>query len=880
MISALITTTVLQAALWKVNGPLEWLGDRRFWTNLLVILSLIVILVVQSLEHSRLLHANSIVLFYWLFFLIVFGVKVFLSAFYHVSDRQPVDFILSCVELGLATLQFALVWGWLAPKAGDYAVLQDREGNPSEQATMFSLLSFSWMTPMLKHGYKQQLTEDDLWDLAEADSTRVTAEIFNDAWTLELQRRRRPSLWVALLRGFIGLYIQGISFKTASDILLFVQPQLLRLLLSFVDTYQSGPLHHEPLFRGMAIALAMFGVSLMQTLCLHQCFHRIFQAGSRMKASLISAVYTKSLRLSNESRSMKSTGEIVNLMAVDCQRLQNLTNFGQHLLSAPLQVILCMVSLYQLLGYSMFAGVVIMVAVIPVNGYITKILKGFQKQQIENKDWRIRLITEVISNIKCVKLLGWNTAFMEKLGNIRKQELKTLRKIGALQAFSMFTWSIIPFLTSSLTLAVFVLTQSEPLTADIVFPALTLFNILASPLTVIPGLLSAITEASVAVDRLTAFLTAEDLQSDSITRLEPVIVMGEQSVRVHNATFKWGGRAARHILEDVDLSVCKGELCCIVGRVGAGKSSLIQALLGDLFKVHGEVTIHGSIAYVAQQPWVLNASVRENITFGHRWDPVFYDQTVKACALLDDFDQLPDGDRTEVGEKGISLSGGQKARLALARAVYARADVYLLDDCLSAVDQHVGRHLIDNVLGPRGILKSKARILATNSIPILFEAQSIVMMHNQTILERGTFDQLRAMNGEFTSFVGDVTRSQDDHQSRDKVTLGASPMELREGAIAESASSRKSSISTIGHASIATFRGSRDRREDVEAHGGHSKSTKELMEKGKVKWKVYAEYARSSSLLGLAFYSLALISSQSVGIGTLESFISWIQRAA
>src|SRR5262249_33640741 len=156
-----------------------------------------------------------------------------------------------------------------------------------------------------------------------------------------------------------------------------------------------------------------------------------------------------------------------------------------------------------------------------------------------------------------------------------------------------------------------------------------------------------------------------------------------------------------------------------------GKSSLLQALIGGLWKVHGEVVVKGRIAYVAQQSWIMNASVRDNIVFGHRWDPHFYELTVEACALVADFKTLPDGDQTEVGERGISLSGGQKARLSLARAVYARADVYLFDDVLSAVDQHVGRHIINRVLGPKGMLCTKTRILSTNAITVLKEADFI-----------------------------------------------------------------------------------------------------------------------------------------------------------
>jgi len=385
---------------------------------------------------------------------------------------------------------------------------------------------------------------------------------------------------------------------------------------------------------------------------------------------------------------------------------------------------------------------------------------------MKNKDARTRLMTEILNNIKSIKLYAWTTAFMNKLNVIRNdQELHTLRKIGAVTAVANFTWSTTPFFVSCSTFAVFVATQDKPLSTDIVFPALTLFNLLTFPLAVLPMVITAIIEASVAVGRLQNFFTAEELQPDAVLQSDPVEA-GEESVRIRDATFTWDRDGDRNVLTDINFTAHKGELSCVVGRVGAGKSSFLGTMLGDLYKIKGEVVMRGKTAYVAQSPWVMNASVRENIVFGYRWDPAFYERTVKACALREDFASLPDGDQTEVGERGISLSGGQKARLTLARAVYARADIYLLDDVLSAVDQHVGRHLIDNVLGPKGLLSGKTRILATNSIPVLMEAHYVVLLRDGKVIERGTYEQLLAMKGEIAQLIKTANNddSQDDSQ--------------------------------------------------------------------------------------------------------------------
>jgi ABC-type multidrug transport system fused ATPase/permease subunit len=608
---------------------------------------------------------------------------------------------------------------------------------------------------------------------------------------------------------------------------------------------------------------------------------------------LTATIYGKSMRLSNEGRASKSTGDIVNYMAVDTQRLQDLTQYGQQLWSAPFQITLCMISLYQLVGVSMFAGVAAMLAMIPINGVIARISKTLQKKQMKNKDARTRLMTEILNNIKSIKLYAWTTAFMNKLNVIRNdQELHTLRKIGAVTAVANFTWSTTPFFVSCSTFAVFVATQDKPLSTDIVFPALTLFNLLTFPLAVLPMVITAIIEASVAVGRLQNFFTAEELQPDAVLHSDSVEA-GEESVRIRDATFTWDRDGDRNALTDINFTAHKGELSCIVGRVGAGKSSFLGTMLGDLYKLKGEVVMRGKTAYVAQSPWVMNASVRENIVFGYRWDPAFYERTVKACALREDFASLPDGDQTEVGERGISLSGGQKARLTLARAVYARADIYLLDDVLSAVDQHVGRHLIDNVLGPKGLLSGKTRILATNSIPVLMEAHYVVLLRDGKVIERGTYEQLLAMKGEIAQLIktannddsqDDSQRSQSDGRSDADTMYGADdpddPEEIEEAqegmtelapikASGRGPPLRKTSDMTLRRASTASFRGPRGKVTDEEENKGaiKSKQSKEASEQGKVKWDVYMEYARTSNLPAVAVYLIMLLGAQAAQIG-------------
>lgn len=845
--------------------------------------------------------ANGVVLFYWLLLIIASAVKLRSLISQQIYAKNLLYFVSYCVGFGFSLAAFLVEWLWPRHMRGDaYEAIEEDEECPVEYATVFSRLTFDWMTPLMKRGYKVFLTENDLWGLAKRDQTKVTGLSFDDAWEAQLKRSPKPpNLWIALFQAYGGPYVVAAIFKVGNDISQYAQPQLLRLLIAFVSSYGEGRTP-QPIIQGAAIALAMFACAVFQTTMIHQYFQRTFETGMRIKGGLTSAIYRKSMKLSNEGRSTKTTGDIVNYMAVDAQRLQDLTQFAQQAWSAPFQIIICMVSLHNLVGWSMMAGIIVMIVMMPIQGFVAKIMKTMQKSQMKNKDARSRLINEIVNNMKSIKLYAWGSAFMNKLNYVRnEQELKNLRKIGATQAVANFTWSSAPFFVSCSTFLVFVLTQERPLTTEIVFPALTLFNLLTFPLAVLPMVISSIVEASVAVGRLTGFLQAEELQSDAVTVGPAPDEMGEESVLIRNGTFSWDRHQDRHVLEDIDYTAYKGELSCIVGRVGSGKSSLLQSILGDLWKVEGTAEVRGTVAYAAQQTWVLNATVKENIIFGYRYDSDFYERTVKACALLDDFAQLPDGDETVVGERGISLSGGQKARLSLARAVYARADIYLLDDVLSAVDSHVGKHIMEQVLGPRGLLSTKTRILATNAVFILQQASFITLLKDGRIMEKGTYKQLIAMKGAVSEML--KTAGQDSESpsgpssgsssetstviepesSQTKEELEESQEQVPEMAPIKTGQSmsikpRTGSMATLRRASSASFRGPRGKLTDEE-QTSRTKQQREFVEQGKVKWSVYGEYAKENNLYAVAIYLFTLIASQAASMGkssTIDSMIT------
>ncbi|KAJ2631714.1 hypothetical protein H4R22_001792 [Coemansia sp. RSA 1290] len=343
---------------------------------------------------------------------------------------------------------------------------------------------------------------------------------------------------------------------------------------------------------------------------------------------------------------------------------------------------------------------------------------------------------------------------MDKINKIRVQlELKALRGFGNIQTISSFISHMVPFIITFATFGVYSTMDNMShglLNAQLVFVSLSLFNKLKNPIMMAPSIISGIMECQLSYGRLHDLLSADEIDFTAIdhmpyNRASPSTSNNDILVKVEHGSFKWLSESAP-LLTDINMQCKRNELVAVIGKVGSGKSSLISAILGDMVKETGKVCIQGRIAYVPQVPWIINATLRDNILFGSEMDQELYDRVIDACALRTDLHMLPAGDLTEIGEKGINLSGGQKARVSLARAVYSRADVYLMDDPLAAVDAHVGKHIFSHVLGPHGLLQSRARILATNATQYLKYTDNILMIQDGQIIEQSTYATAIAQN--------------------------------------------------------------------------------------------------------------------------------------
>uniref|UniRef100_A0A4W4EQU7 ATP-binding cassette, sub-family C (CFTR/MRP), member 3 n=1 Tax=Electrophorus electricus TaxID=8005 RepID=A0A4W4EQU7_ELEEL len=618
--------------------------------------------------------------------------------------------------------------------------------------------SFACVFSMAIKGYRSPLESKDLWSLNKQDTSELVVPNLLGEWEGEKVKAqsnhvgtspeevevllaggkgvRQPSFLRALLKAFGPYFLIGSAFKLLQDLITFINPQLLRMLIEF--TKETG----MPSWWGFSLAFMMFGCAVLQTLILHQHFQYCFVTGMRLRSAIIGAIYRKSLVITNEAKRSSTVGEVVNLMSVDAQRFMDLTTFLNMLWSAPLQIILALYFLWQTLGPSVLAGVAVMVLLIPFNAVI-----AMKTKQMQHKDMRIKLMNEILNGIKVLKLYAWEVSFREKVLQVRQKELAVLRKAAYLGSLSIMAWTSAPFLVALTTFAVYVsVDENNVLDAEKAFVSLSLFNILRFPLNMLPQVITSLVQANVSLKRIQTFLTHDELDPGNVDR-KPV-ASGEVGRLLYMKVLM-----AYPFVHSINAMVPQGSLLAVVGHVGCGKSSLVSALLGEMENLEGEISVRGSVAYVPQQAWIQNATLRDNILFGKPYVEQKYRCVLNACALTPDLDVLPGGDQTEIGEKGINLSGGQRQRVSLARALYSEADIYLLDDPLSAVDAHVAKHIFDNVIGPEGALRGKTRILVTHGISFLPQVDNILVLVEGTVSEMGSYQDLLKQNGAFAEFL-------------------------------------------------------------------------------------------------------------------------------
>ncbi|XP_074964157.1 ATP-binding cassette sub-family C member 2 isoform X2 [Phalacrocorax aristotelis] len=863
--------------------------------------------------------------------------SLYIATWAPISDMPR--FVLFFVSYGLQLLLF-FVSGFsdVAPETKEI-----RKKNPEVTASFLSSITFEWYTSIVSKGYRKPLEVEDIWELKDKDKTQAIYAVFEknmktavrkaqaelEKWKYKKRRHReadpdygnnmgkaqsqdilvleekqpkrkrkgdkgdlgphkdfaRGWLVKTLCKTFWQNLLLSVAFKLVHDGLVFVSPQLLKLLITFVSDEESFA------WQGYLYAILLFLTALIQSLCLQQYFSLCFHLGINVRASLIAAIYKKALTMSSATRKESTVGETVNLMSADAQRFMDMANFVHQLWSSPLQIILSIVFLWGELGPSVLAGIAVMVLLIPINAFLVAKAKTIQVRNMKTKDERMNIMSEILNGIKILKLFAWEPSFEKRVNEIRARELKDLVNFSYLQSISIFVFTCAPFLVSLASFAVYVLVdENNILDAQKAFTAISLFNVLRFPMAMLPLVLSSLVQTNVSNERLERYLGGEDLDTSAIHH-NPI---AGSAVRFSEATFAWeqDGNAA---IRDVTLDIPPGSLVAVVGAVGSGKSSLVSAMLGEMENIKGHINIQGSLAYVPQQAWIQNATLKDNILFGSELDEARYQQVIKACALLPDLELLPAGDQTEIGEKGINLSGGQKQRVSLARAVYSNADIYVLDDPLSAVDAHVGKYLFEHVLGPKGLLQKKTRLLVTHSMSFLPQVDNIVVLVAGAVSEHGSYSTLLANRGAFAQFLNLYGRQEEDPSEKNSTAVALAEEEeqgnediepcVEEGPddVVTMTLKREASIRQRGFSrslsKSSTNSWKKAQEEPSKKLKGQQLIEKEAVETGKVKFSVYLQYLRAVGLWYSFWVAMGYIGQYVAFVGTNLWLSAWTDDA-
>ncbi|KAI3966073.1 hypothetical protein MKW92_040610, partial [Papaver armeniacum] len=617
--------------------------------------------------------------------------------------------------------------------------------SPFSTASFFSLLTFSWISPLLGVGYRKTLDMEDVPELDIGDSVNGVYPTFRNKFqsycagselkTFKLVKAVIYSVW----REVAVTALLAIIYTFAS----YVGPYLIDTFVQYLNGNQD--FNHE----GYVLVSVFFVAKLVECLAQRHWFFMMQQVGVRVKAALVGTIYRKGLTLSSQSRQGHTSGEIINFMTVDAERIGDFSWNMHDLWMIPIQVGLALIILYKNLGLASAAAFVATVIVMLANVPLGSMQENFQEKLMASKDKRMKATSEILRNMRILKLQGWEMKFLSKIVDLRKSEEGWLRKYVYTSAMTTFVFWGAPTFVSVVTFGACML-MGIPLESGKILSALATFRILQEPIYNLPDTISMVAQAKVSLDRIASFLRLGDLEDNIVQKL-PRSASGI-ALEIENGNFSWDLSLSTPTLRDLNIQVNHGMKVAVCGTVGSGKSSLLSCILGEIPKVSGTVKISGTKAFVAQSPWIQSGKIEENILFGKEMDMEMYDRVLEACSLKKDLEILSFGDQTVIGERGINLSGGQKQRIQIARAIYQDADIYLFDDPFSAVDAHTGSHIFKECL--LGLLSSKTVIYVTHQVEFLPSADLILVLKYGKITQAGKYEDILNSGTDFMELVG------------------------------------------------------------------------------------------------------------------------------
>nr|BAN21406.1 ATP-dependent bile acid permease [Riptortus pedestris] len=628
------------------------------------------------------------------------------------------------------------------------SIQTEKSIHPKEHASFFSSLTFLWMLPIFKKTSNYFESLESVYEPLKEDSSKLLGDEIEKQWNNEIeksrQRNKKPNLIKVFFKlHFKALILSGLMIFTVEFVFRLLTPVCLIVFISYFNDKTRKDVSKEMFYASTAgLILAPF-----LTVFINHAYHLLaFHVGMKSRIAISSLMYRKVLKVKKSTLNEISTGHIINLFSNDAGRFDYIFSFFFDIWIGPIQILIIAYCLWMIIGVACFVGIFVIILSIPLTVCLGKVISVLRLHTASRTDDRVRIMSEITQGIQIIKMYVWEKPFGKLVEMIRRKELNIIKKLsyirGILSSLPMFHTRFAVFIT----LITYVV-LGNTVTASKAFVLTAFFNVLQlSVADYFPLGASQISEFLISLKRIENFLLVES--NDVPTEKGPES-NSEVSVMLSNVYAKWSNEGTQ-ILSNISLEVNQRELVAIIGSVGSGKSSLLSTILKELIIHSGTLQVSGKVSYASQEPWLFPASIKENIIFGEEYNEGRFKKVVKACALDKDLDSFVYRERTIVGERGVTLSGGQKARISLARALYKDADIYLLDDPLSAVDATVQKHLFEECI--KGALREKIVILITHQVQYLKDVKKIVAMENGSIQFIGNYDDLLESGIDFSTY--------------------------------------------------------------------------------------------------------------------------------
>ncbi|XP_050401602.2 ATP-binding cassette sub-family C member 4 isoform X1 [Patella vulgata] len=651
-----------------------------------------------------------------------------------------------------------------------------------DTANCFSRISFWWLNSLFRKGFRKGLTLDDVSKCPQEDDSSFLWGKIDKLWDYHLTNYRsgkKASLIMAVLSTFKSEFVLPGFLIFICESCRILSPFIIGQLISYfqnTDLVSKTEAYIYAAALGVALVLAMF--------CDLFHFYKQQHISLKMKTAVGGLIYRKLLSLSSQTFHLTNSGKIVNLLSTDLEKFNFAFETTHYLWLCPIELVVVMSLLYYYIGYPCLFTLVVIAILLPLQILCGRWFGNLRTKIGKWSDKRINKMNEVLSGMKVIKLYCWEKPFHKVITSLRKHEIKFVKRAMSLKSLNLSLMKVSPKLMA-LVIFVAIWWVGNPLSVRLVFVTVGYMYILQD---------SVFLFLFLAVENITILLS-------SLKRVEEFLLLGENkenstrtfkkvnkqavtketrvSIEVERMTARWhinenDYRYSRmeeterilvenemekyFSLRNINLTVKKGELLAVIGHVGSGKSSLLMTLMGEIHHNKGQIFVHGSVGYSCQQSWVFAGSLKENVLFGDVYDSKRYQQVLQSCALIKDIGRLSQGDATLVGERGLFLSGGQKARLTLARCVYRDCDIYLLDDPLSSVDSEVGQQIFQQCV--TGLLGNKTRILVTHQLQYLQSADRVLILKEGKVSNIGTYNELLQQGVDFTGFEENADKPQ------------------------------------------------------------------------------------------------------------------------